>query len=106
MNRHDRRSLKRGTMEIKMLPVDKFNKLTARACCFNGCGNSFDFKDGGMPKGWQAIVMYGDPQTVLHLGEVRDWKRDGVLCPEHAEVVQDLMFPLTHVGTMPSEGTA
>ncbi len=108
MNRHERRLIKwtakrpqkRGTVEIKMLQVDK---LTVRQCCFNGCG---EFYDGEMPKGWQAIIMYGDPKPVLHLGEVRDWKRDGVLCPEHAEAVQDLLFPLTEVASMPSEGTA
>jgi hypothetical protein len=101
MNRHERRKL--GAMEVKMVDV---NKLTGRACCFNGCGKIFDFKDGGMPKGWQSILMFGDPQPVLHLMEIRDWKRDGVLCPEHAGSVQDLLFQLSSVATMPSEGSA
>jgi hypothetical protein len=101
MNRHERRrSFKHGMMEVKMLRVDE---ITGRQCCFNGCGKIYD---GEMPKHWQAIVMYGDPKPVLHLGEIRDWKRDGVLCPEHAEAVQDLLFPLGTIATMPSEGTA
>jgi hypothetical protein len=105
-NRHERRrSLK--FMEIKTFTGEEIAKMTGRHCCFDGCRNHYDSKDG-MPKGWQAIIMFGDPTPVLHLGEIKDWKRDGVLCPEHAEAVQDLLFPLDglEVATMPSEGMA
>jgi hypothetical protein len=101
MNRHEkRRSLK--LMEMKMIPV----KDLLAGCCFNGCGESFDFKDGGMPAGWQAILMYADPHPVLDLSEIKNCKRDGFLCPEHAEAVQDLLFPLMEVATRASEGNA
>jgi hypothetical protein len=101
MNRHERRrSLKRGTVEVKMLRTDQ---IMGRQCCFNGCGKIFN---GDMPKGWQAIIMFGDPKPSLRLDEIKDWKRDGVLCPEHAEAVQDLLFPLGTIATMASKGTA
>ena len=82
-------------------------EITGKLCCFNGCRKFFDSKDG-MPKGWQSIIMYADPEPVLHFAEIKNWKRDGVLCPEHAEAVQDLLFPLDglEVAAMPSEGTA
>jgi hypothetical protein len=107
-NRHERR---RGpglggvrTAELRMIPI---TDLGSCICCWNGCDKTYDSNKDGMPKGWQAIIMFGDPKNVLHFGEIKDWKRDGVLCPEHAEAVQSLLLPLAlEVATRPSEGQA
>jgi hypothetical protein len=79
------------------------SKIKGAICCWNGCDKTYD---GEMPKGWQAIMMCGDPEPVLHILEIKDWKRDGVLCPEHAEAIQSLLIPLLEVATRPSEGQA
>jgi hypothetical protein len=97
-NRHERR--RAAVTELRMVPV---GQIKGCICCWNGCGKAFDDE---MPKGWQCILMFGDPKDVLHILEIEDWKRDGVLCPEHAEAVQSLLIPLLEVATRPSEGQA
>jgi hypothetical protein len=98
-NRHERR--RAVVTEVEMLPVAA---ISGAICCWNGCDKTYDGED--VPKGWQNILMFGDPKPVLHILEIKDWKRDGVLCPEHAEAVQSLLFPLLEVATRPSEGQA
>ena len=100
-NRHERR--RAAVTEVVMMTKAQFEGL-GYICCWKGCDKTYD---GGMPKGWQAIIMHGDPKPPLHIDEIKDWKRDGVLCPEHAEAVQSLLMPLAlEVATRPSEGQA
>jgi hypothetical protein len=98
-NRHERR--RAAVTKVEMIEV---NRIKGCICCWNGCNKSYD--DDEMPKGWQSILMFGDAGPVLHILEIKDWKRDGVLCPEHAEAVQSLLIPLMEVATRPSEGQA
>ncbi|SIO50168.1 hypothetical protein SAMN05443247_06651 [Bradyrhizobium erythrophlei] len=98
-NRHERRRV--NVARVEMIEA---NRIKGCICCWNGCDKAYDDE---MPKGWQCILMFGDPEPVLDILEIKDWKRDGALCPEHAEAVQSLLIPLgLEVMTRPSEGQA
>jgi hypothetical protein len=99
------RQERRRAVATRVVEMIEANRIVGNICCWNGCDKTYNSKDG-MPKGWQAIIMHGDPKPFLHVGEIKDWKRDGVLCPEHAEAVQGLLIPLLEVATRPSEGQA
>jgi hypothetical protein len=107
MNRHERRKAKVMTAELTTITPEMAKELLKRgqACCFDGCKNGFK---GEKPPGWQTILMFTDRNPVVSIMDIEEWTRDGMLCPEHAATVQNLLFPLQllELAAMPTEGDA
>jgi hypothetical protein len=49
--------------------------------------------EGDQPPGWVYLIAYHSPQPVLDITKIRHWSHDKVLCPKHAKMLDDLLFP-------------
>lgn len=83
-----------------------------RICCWNNC---HEIADGDLPQGWVNLFVYESPQPNLNIFKQKNWhkhRRDGVLCAQHAFMLDRLLMPLplafvtdvTNAET-PAEGT-
>jgi hypothetical protein len=70
-------------------------KLSNRICCWNNCTET---AEGDLPSGWVNLFVYESPQPLggkvflpRHFDKHR---RDGVLCAQHAFMLDRLLMPL------------
>jgi hypothetical protein len=92
--------------EQKMIPrtdVDRMRKL----CAWRDC--TATAPAGDLPRGWVWLVSYWAPEVVVNFMKSppgrNDWHRDGVLCPLHAQALDDLLKPIPRKIDRP-QGTA
>src|SRR5262249_44843497 len=97
VKRHQRRKTAVITrIETKLTPEMAEDFLARLMCGWSGCTRSLDRQDD--PAGWVALVCYEQQQKpALHVSEIKQWRHDKVLCPEHAEALDALLEPGTGV---------
>jgi hypothetical protein len=73
-------------IEIKTVPIES---LKGFLCCWNGCTAVARMDPGAdLPEGWVGILTFErelSPTTTT---------RDGVLCPEHANMLETKLKPI------------
>ena len=65
-----------------------------RICCWNNCTET---ADGDLPPGWTNLFAYDSPQPDLKIFHQKNWhkhRQDGVLCAQHAFMLERLLRPL------------
>jgi hypothetical protein len=68
--------------------------IVKRICCWNGCNES---AGGDLPRGWVNLFVYESPQPDFNIFKPKNWhkhRRDGVLCAQHAFMLDRLLLPL------------
>ena len=63
-------------------------------CCWSSCSET---ASGDLPKGWLYLFCYESPQPDLDIFKPRNFhkhRRDGVLCAQHAFMLERLLRPL------------
>lgn len=86
MNRQKRRArvAKRAEISLK-----DWIKLSWN-CGWSGCTEKH-FGDH-VPEGWRCLVVYSG-RTVLDLTKVKKWHHDKVICPAHARMLDEMLYP-------------
>jgi len=79
-----------------------------RICCWNNCTET---ADGDLPPGWTNLFVYDSPQPDLKIFHQKNWhkhRQDGVLCAQHAFMLERLLRPLpeganqgVHIAVLP-----
>jgi hypothetical protein len=68
--------------------------IVKRICCWNNCN---ELADGDLPRGWVNLFVYESPQPDFNIFKPKSWhkhRRDGVLCAQHAFILDRLLLPL------------
>jgi hypothetical protein len=64
-------------------------------CAWRLCRERADFP---LPKGWWNLFCYESPEPILDVmfnpKHFHRHRRDAVLCPKHATILEDLLWPL------------
>ena len=69
-------------------------KLPPRICCWNNCSET---ANGDLPQGWLNLFTYESPHPDLGIFKPKNFhkhRRDGVLCAQHAFMLERLLRPL------------
>jgi len=79
-----------------------------RICCWNNCTET---ADGDLQPGWTNLFAYDSPQPDLKIFHQKNWhkhRQDGVLCAQHAFMLERLLRPLpeganqgVHIAVLP-----
>ena len=101
MNRHARRKAK--VFQVKTIPI---TAISGCMCAWDGCAATF--KGDDMPRGWVNLLVYWSKRPELHFLKIppQDVWSDGVLCPEHARVLESQLFDMGRLVSMPPMGVA
>ncbi|HTO84284.1 MAG TPA: hypothetical protein VMQ73_18815 [Methylomirabilota bacterium] len=72
-------------------------------CAWRGCTATFQ---GDMPLGWWTMLAFWSAEPIADLRSVANWKRDAVLCPEHARELDGQLKDIGQRLRRPSAGRA
>jgi hypothetical protein len=101
MSLHRKMRRARTFQTVKMTAAE-LRKLPSR-CAWDGCDQTFA---DHMPRGWRWMVAYWSPEPIPFFADVpvEDTQCDCVLCPRHAQALDEQLFPLCRLGDMPVFG--
>ena len=54
-------------------------------CAWEGCESTFK---GPMPRGWVTLISFSCDGPITDLRQVREWKREAILCPVHTVALE------------------
>jgi hypothetical protein len=83
---------------VKLSELEKI-KADGSMCAWRGCTERV--KGDLLPKGWWRLLCYEAPRPMLNILKPKNWhlhRRDGVLCPEHAFLFDQMLKPLLKSG--------
>jgi hypothetical protein len=89
----------------KKMSISELDALPT-GCAWNGCWAHFM---GNAPKGWKWLLAYESKRPQAHFLAIAavDVMRDAVLCPIHAQTLDQSLTPLARdIGNMPQLGNA
>jgi hypothetical protein len=81
-------------MKIKNVSHAEFLQTKGDMCAWNGCSAHVK---GDLPSGWLHLFTYEAPRPMLDIFKQRNFhrhRRDGVLCPQHAFMLEQMLKPL------------
>lgn len=107
MNRHERRKAKTLRAEVVTIGPEEAQTILDRplACAWGGCAAHFK---GPMPYGWRNLLVFWSRGPIMQITDIPGgtWDRDGVLCPQHAQDLDDLLINIVVPLKGPIAGSA